>query len=62
MKILTPCFDPLERREIVDSWGVATGIGVKLKKKIRVISKKQFLVNNFPEKIVITRAPDHPQA
>ena len=28
MKNLTPCFDPLERREIVDSWGVATGIGV----------------------------------
>ena len=62
MKILTPCFDPLERREIVDSWGVATGIGVKLQNKIRVMSKKLFLVNDFQEKIVVTRAPDQPQA
>ena len=30
MKILTPCFDPLERRGIVDLVGVATGNGVKL--------------------------------
>ena len=30
MKILTPCFDPLERREIVDLVWVATRDGVSI--------------------------------
>ena len=30
MKILTPCFDPLERREIVDLVWVATRVGLQL--------------------------------
>ena len=30
MKILTPCFDPLERRGVVDLVWVATGDGVRL--------------------------------
>ena len=30
MKILTPCFDPLERRGIVDLLWLATGDGVRL--------------------------------
>ena len=30
MKKITPCFDPLERRGIVDLGGVATGDGVQL--------------------------------
>ena len=42
MKILTPCFDPLERRGIVDLGGVATGDGVQLVLERSVIIKKPF--------------------
>ena len=49
LKILTPWFDPLERRGIVDLGGVATRDGVQLVLKS--------WVKNFP-KIIITRAPD----
>ena len=62
MKKNTPCFDPLERRGIVDLVWVATGDGVQLVLKRWVINKKQFShMKQFP-KIVITRSPDHPQA
>ena len=53
MKILTPCFDPLERREIVALVWVATGDGVRLEKKIRVIIKKQFFENCSCAKMVL---------
>ena len=62
MKKNTPCFDPLERRGIVDLGGVATGDGVQLVLKRWVMGKKPFWhAKNFT-KIAITGAPDHPQA
>ena len=58
----TPCFDPLERRGIVDLGGVATGDGVQLVLKRLVMGKKTFWHAKKITKIAITRAPDHPQA
>ena len=62
MKNITPCFDPLERRGIVDLGGVATGDGVQLVLKTLVMSKKTFWDMKQFTKIVITRPPDHPRA
>ena len=62
MKILTLCFELVEQREIVDLVWVATGDRCSFEKKNRFISQKPFShMTNF-QKIVITRAPDHPQA
>ena len=42
MKILTPCFDPLERRGILDLVWVATGDGVSFQKKLSYKPKTVF--------------------
>ena len=62
MNCFTPCFDPLERRGIVDLGGVAPGDGVQLVLKRLVMSKKPFLDTNDFQQIVITRPPEDPQA
>ena len=56
-----PCFDSLERRGIVDLGAVATGDGVQLVLKRRVMTNKLLLDTICLRKIIITRPADHPQ-